>query len=471
MAEGRSPALDFVIIGAGPAGEAAAYEARRRGASVAVIDRRWFGGSCPHIGCVPSKSLLGSAERHRANPASESWQEASERRDWMVNRPTDAAEPDDASHVKGLEAAGALCYRGEGRITAPGRVEVRHDTAVHVIEARNVVVAVGSSSRIPPVAGMEAIPVWTNREATLTRELPQSLLVLGGGPTGCELAQVYARFGVPVTIVQSGDRLAPTDHPRNSEVIAETLRDDGVDVRLGVRAVAARAGGGRDGAHIIELSDGTTAEGHAVLLAVGREFPLEDLGLEAYAVDASGRTPFPHDGRLRVAEGLWVIGDPAGPELHTHQAHYQGELAIGMALGDDVAPDYRALPRATYTDPEAAFVGVSLEQAKASGIDAVEFVADFATSTRGYALKAKRGHLTVVFDRSSRTMIGAAMACTDASAAIHECVLAIQARVPVETLAATIHAFPSTSRILNGLFADAARELGAGQRANMPSGI
>ncbi len=449
--------FDFIVIGAGPAGEAASHEARRRKASVAVVDRLWFGGSCPHIGCIPSKSLLDSAHRHHENPAAWSWRQASERRDWMVNRPLDAAEPDDTSHVRALEEAGAVCYRGEARIADRGRVEVRHDGVVHTIEGRNVVVAVGSSSRIPPVPGIEKIPVWTNRQATLARELPRSLLVLGGGPTGCELAQGFARFGVAVTIVQSGDRLAPTDHPRNSQVIAEALREDGVDVRLGVRAIAARAHGGRDGAHAIDLSDGGVAEGHAVLLAVGREFPLDDLGLEAYGIDTSGRTAFPRDGRLRIADGLWVIGDPAGPELHTHQAHYQGELAIRMALGDPVRPDYRALPRATYTDPEAAFVGVTLEQAIGAGLDAVEFVADFATSVRGYGVQATRGHVTIVLDRSTRQLIGAAMACPDASAAIHECVLAIRANVTLDVLADTIHAFPSTGRILNGLFADAYR--------------
>lgn len=451
--------FDFVIIGAGPAGESAAFEARKRGATVAIVDRRWFGGSCPHIGCVPSKSLLDSAARHHANAAAWSWAETAARRDWMINRPADAAEPDDASHVGALEAAGAVIYRGDAHVPRRGIVMVRHDGQVHELEARNVVIAVGSTSRRPPVPGLESIAVWTNREATLARELPKSLLVLGGGPTGCELAQAYARFGVPVTIVQSGDRLMPTDHPRNSAVVADALRDDGVLVRLGVRAQAARAGAGDHGAHVIDLSDGTTAEGHAILLAVGREFPLEDLGLECYGIDTTGRVAFPRDGRLRIADGLWVIGDPAGPELHTHQAHYQGELAIRMALGDDVRPDYRALPRASYTDPEAAFVGLSVEQAQAEGIDAVEFVADFATSTRGYAVQAKRGHVTVVFDRATRTMVGSAMACPDASAAIHECVLAIRARVPVDVLADTIHAFPSTSRILNGLFAEARRAL------------
>lgn len=458
-ADDRSEPFDFIVIGAGPAGESAAFEARHRRASVAIIDRRWFGGSCPHIGCIPSKSILDSAARHHANQARWSWRQTSERRDWMINRAPDAAEPDDDAHVKPLQDAGAIVYRGDAQVPERGVVEVRHDRAVHRLHGRNIVVAVGSSSRIPPVPGLDAVPVWTNREATLARELPRSLLVLGGGPTGVELAQAYARFGVPVTIVQSGDRLIPTDHPRNSEVVADALRDDGVDVRLKVRAVAARACGGRDGAHVIDLSDGSTAEGHAILLAVGREFPLEDLGLECYGVDVTGRVNFPRDGRLRIADGLWVIGDPAGPELHTHQAHYQGEVAVRMALGDDVRPDYRALPRAAYTDPEAAFVGFSVEQAKAEGIDAAEFVADFATSTRGYAVQAKRGHVTIVVDRNSRTLVGAAMACPDASAAIHECVLAIRARVPIDVLADTIHAFPSTSRILNGLFADARRAL------------
>jgi dihydrolipoamide dehydrogenase len=453
--------FDFVVIGAGPAGEAAAFAARDRGASVAIIDRRWFGGSCPHIGCVPSKALLHAAAEHRASPGSYDWSRASARRDYMVNRAAGAPEPDDTSHVRRLRDAGAVPYRGTGRIAARGVVDVTHDGETHRLETGHVVVATGSGSRRPPIPGLEAIEVWTNEQATLARDLPRSLLVLGGGPTGCELAQVFARFGVPTVIVQSGPRLAPTDHPRNSEVIAEALRMDGVDVRLNVRATAARAHGGRDGAHVIELSDGTTAEGHAILLAVGRDVQLDDLGLEGYGVDASGRTPLPRDGRLRLADGLWVVGDPAGPELHTHQAHYQGEMAVRMALGDDVQPDYRALPRATYMDPEAASVGLTPDQAATAGLDCFELVADFATSSRGYGVEATLGHVSILVDRHSRTMVGAAMACPDASAAIHECVLAIKARISIEVLADTIHAFPSTSRILNGLFHDAAAQLAA----------
>ncbi len=218
----------------------------------------------------------------------------------------------------------------------------------------------------------------------------------------------------------------------------------------------------RDGADVIDLSDGSTAEGHAILLAVGRTFDLDDLGLEHYGIDTSGRMAIPRDGRLRVAEGLWIIGDPAGPELHTHQGHYQGEMAVRMALGDDVRPDYRALPRATYTDPEAAFVGLTLEQARSEGLDAFELVADFTKSAKGYSVEATIGHLTIVVDRASRALVGAAITAPDASAAIHECVLAIKVRVPIDVLADTIHAFPSTSRVLNGLFNEAAKRLAEG---------
>jgi dihydrolipoamide dehydrogenase len=209
----------------------------------------------------------------------------------------------------------------------------------------------------------------------------------------------------------------------------------------------------------IELDDGTSADGEVILVAVGREFGLDDLGLEHYGLDTSGRVAFPRDGRLRLSDGLWVVGDPAGPELHTHQGHYQGEMAVRMALGDDVRPDYRALPRATYTDPEAASVGLTVDQARSDGIDASEFVAEFARTARGYSIEADIGHVTIVVDRGSRRLVGAAMAAPDASAAIHEAVLAIRAEVPIEVLADTIHAFPSTSRVFNGLFAEAARTL------------
>ncbi len=449
--------FDFVIIGAGPAGEAAAHEALARGARVAVVDRDLFGGSCPFWGCIPSKSLLHAAERH-ASGTDYPWSKASDRRDYMINREK-RAYPDDSGHVRSLEQAGATIFRGSGRLAGPGRVTVSHDGARHELEAVNVILAVGSETKIPPIEGIEKVRTWTNRDATGARELPASLLVLGGGPTGVELAQIYARFGVPTSVVQSGHRLVPTDHPRNAEAALRALQRDGVTVRLGVRAIRAQAAARPSDPDVIELDDGSTATGHAILLAVGRAFPFADLGLDTVGIDPTDRQALPHDGRLRIADGIFLVGDPAGPELHTHQAHYQGERAVRMALGDPIAPDYRALPRATYTDPELAFVGVSLEQAREAGHDAFEVVADFPTTAKGYSVEAEFGHVTIVVDRASHELIGAALAAPDASAALHECVLAIQARIKVEVLAETIHAFPSTSRIFNGLFADAARQL------------
>ncbi|HEY8869401.1 MAG TPA: NAD(P)/FAD-dependent oxidoreductase [Candidatus Limnocylindrales bacterium] len=451
--------FDFVIIGAGPAGEAAAHLARGRRASVAIVDRDLFGGSCPHWGCIPSKSLLNAAAHH-AEGGNYSWERASARRDYMINR-VNRDYPDDSGHVRDLESAGAMVYRGEGVLDGPGHVLIRHDDVEHHLEAVNVIIAVGSQTKVPPLEGIDTVRTWTNRDATGTRELPKSLVVLGGGPTGVELAQVFARFGVPTSIVQSGRRLIPKDHPRNADAALRALQRDGVRVRLGVRALRARAKAGADGADVIDLDDGSTAEGHAILLAVGRTFPLGNLGLDSIGIDPDDRMALPPDGRLRIADGVYLVGDPAGPELHTHQAHYQGEMAVRMALGDPVSPDYRALPRATYTDPELAFVGLTLEDALDAGHDAFELVADFPTTAKGYSVEATFGHVTIVVDRSSHELVGAAMATPDASAAIHECVLAIKARVPIEVLAETIHAFPSTSRVFNTLFNDAARKLRA----------
>ncbi len=452
--------FDFAIIGAGPGGEAAAYKARELGASVAVIDRLWFGGSCPHIGCVPSKALLNSAARHAANPAEYDWTRASERRDYMVNRPADADVPDDSSHVRALEAAGAVVYRGTGRITGPGRVEVTHDDARHEIRARNVVVAVGSTSKVPPIDGIEAIPTWTNREATLARELPGSLVILGGGPTGCELAQVYARFGVPVTIVQSGPRLAPTDHPRNSEAIRATLEHDGVTVRLAVRALrAARRDRDRWGAR-----DRTRRRinGRRVRRSCSPSVARSRSRISGWTTTASIRPPRCPTRATADCGSPMVSGSSAtrpDPNCIRTRGTTRASWRSGWRSASRSCRTTARFPGRTYTEPEAASVGVTLDQALADGIDAFELVADFTRTARGYGLEATLGHVTIVVDRGTRQLVGAAMACPDASAAIHECVLAIKARIGIDTLAETIHAFPSTSRIFNGLFADARREL------------
>jgi pyruvate/2-oxoglutarate dehydrogenase complex dihydrolipoamide dehydrogenase (E3) component len=446
---------DLVIIGAGPAGEAAANLGRSRGASVAVIDRDLFGGACPFWACMPSKSLLHSSEVHAAG-GDYPWRKASERRDWMISR-EGIDYPDDSNHVKALENIGAVAIRGTARLDGPGKVVVRTDDGELAIGAGAVIVAVGSSSRIPEMPGLDQVPFWTNREATSTRELPKSFLVLGGGPTGVELAQVYARYGVPVTIVDSNPRILARDHPRNSEVLTAALESLGATVRTGVRAVRAFPGGGAHGQHRFELTDGSSVEGDAVLLAIGRAFPLEELALETVDADTSGGRLHP-DERLRIADGVWAAGDPAGPEMHTHISHYEGEMAARIALGEDVKPDFRAIPRATYTDPETSSVGMQVEEARAKGIDAVELTQDLAKTAKGQAADAT-GHITIVVDRAARTLVGVFLAGPSVSETIHEAVLAVKLQTPLDVLADTIHAFPTVARAMGFLFVEAARSL------------
>jgi pyruvate/2-oxoglutarate dehydrogenase complex dihydrolipoamide dehydrogenase (E3) component len=438
--------FDFVVIGAGAA---AAYAALERGRSVAVVERELFGGSCPFWACIPSKSLLHAAgERTHGYD----WWRASDRRDYMINREY-RNWPDDSGHVKALESSGARTFRGQARIVGPGEVEIRTaGGSTARIDAGTIVVATGSQPQVPNIEGLAETEPWTNREGTSTRKLPRSLVVLGGGATGVELASVFTRFGVETALVHSHDVLLDKDHPRNSEAAGRILRDEGVELRLGARATRVRPREGNGSAHVVELSDGGYVEGERILVALGRAFDLGSLGLENAGVDVGGLRP---DGQLRIADNVYLVGDPAGPELFTHVSHYQGGLAVRMALGEDVEPDYRAIPRAVFLNPEVASVGLDLDRARARGIDAAEFVADFATTARGYELEATLGHLAIVVDQATGQLVGASVVAPDASAAIHEPTLAIHTRTPIAALALMIHAFPSTSRAFDALYAQA----------------
>jgi len=445
--------FDLVVIGAGAAGEAAAHYARSRDASVAIVDRALFGGSCPFWACMPSKALLHAAAVHHAGGAYP-WKRASDFRDYMINREgTDT--PDDSSHVRSLEGAGATVIRGSATLDGPGRVRVGD----RVLGAGAIVLAVGSVSRVPDLPGLGEAHPWTNVEGTTARDLPRSLVILGAGPTGVELAQVYARYEVPVTLVHPRDRVHDKEHARSSALLGESLERDGVTLRLDARATRVRAGEGTDGGHVVEIGDAEAVEGHEILLAIGRDYPIGGLGLETVGITPKDGRLAPDD-RLRVAENVYAAGDVGGPEMHTHLGHYNGEAAARIALGDDFRPFLDAIPRATYTDPETASVGLLLEQAKERGIDAAEYTVDIGTSSKGYTAEAQ-GHVTIVVDRRERLLVGAFMAGPAVSEAIHECVLAMRAAIPLATLADTIHAFPTVARVLGTAFIDAHRDLEA----------
>ena len=456
MTDAGTDDFDFVIIGAGAAGEASLELAREMDQSVAIIERDLYGGSCAFWACMPSKALLHAADVHHKG-GDFPWSKAAEFRDWMINR--EAIDyPSDASHEKRYRDVGAKPIRGAARIDGPGKVRVAlREGGERQLTARHIIVAIGTTSRIPDLVGLDRITYWTNREATSARELPKSLVVLGGGPTGIELAQVYTRYGVPVTVIDPNPRILARDHERNARVVTDALQREGAIVRPGVRAVRVDPEAGEDRAHVVTLSDGTKVQGHTLLVSIGRAVPWHDLGLETIGVSGDGRGPRP-DSRLRIAEDVYVVGDPAGPEMHTHLGHYNGEMAVRIALGEDVTPDYRAIPRALYTDPEAASVGLFLEQALEAGYDAFEATADLATSAKGYVTQCT-GHVTIVVDRHSRCLLGVAIAGPGATEAIHEAVLAIKLRVPLDQLAETIHAFPTTARVMGNLMVQVHREL------------
>jgi dihydrolipoamide dehydrogenase len=315
--------------------------------------------------------------------------------------------------------------------------------------------ASSSLGKVPKLDGLAEAGFWTNKEGTSLRELPKSIAILGAGPSGTELAQVYARFDVRTTVV-SPRQVNPTDHPRSSALLAKALRASGVDVRENARAQRVRPRAGKGGEHVVELADGSTVEAAVIELNVGRTAApaLSSLGLDAVGIAYDGGDFLTVDDTLRAAEHVYAVGDCIGHEISTHLGHYEGEIAVKVALGDKTRADFSATPRAVYTDPETAGVGLLLDQAKERGIDAFEETADLATSAKGYVSESE-GHVSIVIDRKNRIVVGAFIGGPAASEAIHEAVLAIKQRTPIAVLADTIHAFPTVSRVMGGIFAKA----------------
>jgi pyruvate/2-oxoglutarate dehydrogenase complex dihydrolipoamide dehydrogenase (E3) component len=455
---------DVVVIGAGAGGEAAGSLGPRLGGKVGVVERDLVGGICSFWACMPSKTLLDSASRRRVG-ADYPWDRAAARRDWMISR-QEIDYPDDSGHVRGLEGAGAEVIRGTARIVGRGRLEItpKEGGTARSVEAKALVLATGSVPVVPPMDGLEEAGYWTSNDGTSLRDLPTSIVVMGGGAVGTELSQLYARFGVRTTLVHGADRILPKEHPRSSEILTGQLRDEGVDVRTGVTATAVRRGGrGR----VVELSDGSRVEGAEVLVAVGRRpSDLRGMGVEEAGVTLSERGAARPDDHLRVADGVFVAGDCAGGLQFTHVADYEGRVAVRNAMGGNAVADLDSIPKTTFTDPETSSVGLTAEEAGERGIDAFEVSQDFAVTARGFTieprldsdraiLEGSPGHVTAVVDRDRGVLAGAFAACPGASEVIHAAVVAIKARVPVPVLADTITAFPTAGRVFGNLMAEA----------------
>ncbi|MGN6246030.1 MAG: dihydrolipoyl dehydrogenase family protein [Motilibacteraceae bacterium] len=447
---GSELSVNVVVLGVGSAGEVVAGELARAGRTVLAVESDLVGGECPYYACVPSKSLLLSAA------AGLSWEEAVRRRD------EHAEHQDDAGAARGLQEQGVRLLRGRGEVLArvdgeadgTGRLRLAVDDgeARQLVTCQDLVVATGSDAVLPPVEGLEHVPTWTSADALTADELPAGLVVLGGGPVGCELAQAFARLGRPrggsVTLVETADRLLATEAPFVGEAVADALRADGVDVRVGVTAQRARA---EDGGAVLELDDGSRLVADRVLVATGRRPRTVGLGLDRVGVGLTDRGAVQVDDRWQAAPGVWAVGDVTGIAPYTHTANAAARAVAASLRGvEPVAAarvDVGAVPRGVYTDPAVLAVGPSPEQARSQGRQLVSASMDLADTARGF-LTSQRGRVEIWADPVERIVVAAAAVGPDVDAWMHELVLAVHARVPLEVLAGTVHAFPTWSEAL-----------------------
>jgi pyruvate/2-oxoglutarate dehydrogenase complex dihydrolipoamide dehydrogenase (E3) component len=448
-------AADVVVIGMGPGGEDVAGRLAEAGLDVVGIDRELVGGECPYWGCVPSKMMIRAANllaEARRIPGLAG--ESTVRPDWtpVARRIRDEATDDwnDTVAVKRFEGKGGRFVRGEGRIVEPGVVAVGERTFA---ARRGIVVSTGTSAAVPPLEGLDRVPYWTNREAIETEAVPRSLLVLGGGAVGVELAQVFARFGAEVTVIEALGSLVGNEEPEAGEVLAEVFGAEGIAVRTSARVASVRG----DGALVeVELEGGERLSGAKLLVATGRRADPRALGLGVVGVDEDARW-VPVDEHLRVADGVWAVGDVTGQGAFTHVAMYQSAIAVADILGRDHVPaDYRALPRATFTDPEIGSVGLTARQAQDAGLSVQVGSARVPGTARGWLHKAgNEGFIKLVADADRGVLVGGTAMGPAGGEVLGMLTLAVQARVPLTTLQHMMYAYPTFHRGVE----DAVRDL------------
>ncbi len=446
--------FDVVCLGGGVAGEAIAGGLQGSGLSLAVVERELVGGECPYWGCIPSKTLLRSGETleeaGRARTLAASWVEwdvdfpkVSKRVYWM------ARDLDDTRPAAAMEATGAKLVRGAGKLVDLRTVEVGGE---QLVARKAVVIANGGTAVIPPIPGLDKVDFWTNRQATLPRELPGSLAVLGGGAVGVELGQAFARLGSKVTVIEAGPRILGAEEPEAAIALRPHLLADGMQLLAGdpVAGVEKESGG-----VIVTFKSGATLHAERLLVATGRRANFEAWqGAGLQQTDRGWLKVDPATLEARV--GVFGAGDVTGIGGFTHLAFYHGQIVARRLRGEDAHADHSAVPRVTFTDPEVASVGISEAAAREHGLNVITASADPAETARGYIHDFHDGALKLVADRDRGVLIGATLVTPRAGEILGELVLALKAGTPLRTLADVIHPFPAFNRVLGAVLQELA---------------
>ena len=442
--------VDAIVVGLGPGGEEVAGRLAEAGLHTVGIEAELLGGECPYWGCIPSKMMVRAAdvlaEGRRINGLAGSSEVTP---DWAPVAHRIRAEAtdswDDTVAVDRFEGKGGHFVRGRARVVGPGMVEVAGET---YRASTALVLATGARAWVPPM--FESVPHWTNRDAIAVEVLPKSLLIIGGGAIGLEIGQAMSRFGVAVTVVEMGPRLAGPEEPEASALITDVLEREGIGVHTGISIEGVEPRG--DGGAVITLGDGTRLGAERMLVATGRRVDLAALGVDALGLDPTAKA-LGVDGSLRVvgAPDVWGVGDVTGRGAFTHVAMYQARICVASILGQSIAEaDYRALPRVTFTDPEIGSVGMTEAQARTQADTSGGVVSvmseSIASSTRGWI---HRGEGLVKLVSLDGILVGATSMGPTGGEVLGLLALAVHARIPVSTLKEMIYAYPTFSRAID----------------------